>query len=261
MTIGKEVRGLAAVIEPIAFNAWPAPDVQSLGGWRMRFADGFSGRGNSVAAFGDPGLEIGEAVSRAVAAYRGRGLKPLFQTTPADEPEGLDNYLSTRGWTALKPVHVMVAAAKPVGPGDVSRVVLAPRMSAAWQQVFDAGVADPRDAAERRGMIARIGAGAVFALALADDGIPAAVGLGVAERGYGGIFCMRTIATARRRGYARLLLNALSDALHNKGAHTLYLQVEQGNEGAIALYRDAGFNTAYDYRYRASPEDREKRAL
>ena len=84
MTIGKEARAIATIIEPIAFKAWPAPHVESLGGWHMRFADGYSGRGNSVATFGGPGLSLEAAVTRAIAAYRARGLKPLFQTTPAD---------------------------------------------------------------------------------------------------------------------------------------------------------------------------------
>ncbi len=61
----------------------------------------------------------------------------------------------------------------------------------------------------------------------------------------------------RRRGVARLLLTALLDALHARGAQSLFLEVRASNAAALALYRAFGFRElgrriAY---YRAPRED------
>ena len=45
----------------------------------------------------------------------------------------------------------------------------------------------------------------------------------------------------RRRGIARDLVNALVDALKEKGIKSLTLEVRQSNEAAIALYEQLGF--------------------
>ena len=77
-----------------------------------------------------------------------------------------------------------------------------------------------------------------------------AVGLGVCEQGWGGIFCMRTLNSYRRRGYARRILAALADWAWVKGAKKLYLQVEQDNLVAQVFYEETGFQTQYGYHYR-----------
>ena len=48
----------------------------------------------------------------------------------------------------------------------------------------------------------------------------------------------------RRRGIAEKLINALMDALRDKGSHGLTLEVRASNEGAIALYHKLGFTQA-----------------
>jgi ribosomal-protein-alanine N-acetyltransferase len=44
----------------------------------------------------------------------------------------------------------------------------------------------------------------------------------------------------RRRGLARALLAAAMTALRDAGARRLYLEVEEGNEAALGLYRSLG---------------------
>lgn len=48
----------------------------------------------------------------------------------------------------------------------------------------------------------------------------------------------------RRRGVARALLEAGFDRLRGQGVKTCFLEVRQDNEGAIAFYRDLGFERA-----------------
>jgi ribosomal-protein-alanine N-acetyltransferase len=54
-----------------------------------------------------------------------------------------------------------------------------------------------------------------------------------------------TIATApehRRKGCARLLLDASEQALKEQRVKTLYLDVSEKNEGAIILYKSCGYH-------------------
>ncbi len=54
-----------------------------------------------------------------------------------------------------------------------------------------------------------------------------------------------TIACApdqRRKGYARLLLEAGENALAARGVETLYLDVSERNNNAITLYKNCGYH-------------------
>jgi GNAT superfamily N-acetyltransferase len=87
------------------------------------------------------------------------------------------------------------------------------------------------------------------------DRKPAAIGLGVLERGWVGVFAMGTRPEARRRGAATAVLHALAGWARDQGADQLYLQVESASDAARQLYVRAGFETAYRYHYRMADGD------
>ena len=99
------------------------------------------------------------------------------------------------------------------------------------------------------GLLARLGDRAGFALVRSDAG-PVAVGLGVADGPWLGIFAMLTLPEARRRGSAKAVLHALTSWGAARGAGRAYLQVERDNDTARALYTACGFVPAYEYHYR-----------
>jgi len=100
-------------------------------------------------------------------------------------------------------------------------------------------------------LLARLGPrAAAVALRLPDIGA-AAAGFVVVERGWAGIFGMGTNPAARRRGVATAILHALAQHARDHGAAQLYLQVEEDNDPALALYARAGFAPAYRYHYRS----------
>ncbi len=57
----------------------------------------------------------------------------------------------------------------------------------------------------------------------------------------------------RRRGLAMAITAALAAAAAARGATGIYLQVEDGNAPARALYRQAGFTDHHGYHYRVAP--------
>lgn len=60
---------------------------------------------------------------------------------------------------------------------------------------------------------------------------------------------MRTDQASRGRGLAGRVLAGLADAAIHRGMERSFLQVEDGNASALALYRRAGFETAWYYEY------------
>ncbi|MCU1692455.1 MAG: family acetyltransferase [Frankiales bacterium] len=147
---------------------------------------------------------------------RRHGAPPCVQVCPACPP-GLDEALATRGWSRSVDVELLVADAATV-PAPGTDVVVA------------AGRAE-----------VRVGGAAV------------ATGRVVVEDGWGGVFGMRTLAGARRRGAAAAVLGGLAVWAVEHGARRLYLQVTADNAPACALYARAGFSRAATYHYRTAP--------
>ena len=99
-------------------------------------------------------------------------------------------------------------------------------------------------------MLERIEPASAYALAGEDLG----VGLAVCERGWAGLFCVATAASARRRGIARNVVHALTRWAAARGARRIYLQVETANAPAHALYAGVGFRRSHGYHYRVGPQ-------
>lgn len=68
---------------------------------------------------------------------------------------------------------------------------------------------------------------------------------------YGGMTCVldegaiTNIAThphARRQGFGRAVVRALLEEARKRGVRSVFLEVRESNEGAIALYRSEGFS-------------------
>ena len=77
-----------------------------------------------------------------------------------------------------------------------------------------------------------------------------AVGIAVEEDGIAGLFCLAVDPERRRSGLGTAMVRSL---LAGATAGTAYLQVEESNAPAIALYARLGFTEAYRYRHRIAP--------
>jgi len=60
---------------------------------------------------------------------------------------------------------------------------------------------------------------------------------------------MRTDAAQRGHGLAGRVLAGLARVALERGFDKVFLQVEAQNDPALALYRRAGFETRWQYRY------------
>ena len=252
-------RGPAAisVIERQAFDCWPAGEVEPLGDWQLRANRGVTNRANSVWAAGEPGLPTEAAIAAVERFYAARGQLPIFQLSPLTRPEELERALEGRGYETFAPVTVRVASAIEAGQGEPREGLEIECHGDLHEDWFAMSGTMGRYQGESvlvyRRMMERISPRACFALARR-AGEPVGVGLGVHGRGWVGIFSMLTLPEHRGLGIGREILREIAHWAAVRGGNHLYLQVEEENEAAQALYSGAGFQTLYRYRYRRRDE-------
>lgn len=258
MAPGTATDGLhdVAALEHLSFNAWPALQMVVQDDWILRFAEGYTKRANSVnalvAARTTPAPELERRLVAAEAIYARKRIRCVVRVTPLMDP-GVPAILQARGWAAFEESMVMVAglAGQMMAP---ARVEIAPRRTATWSARYMAfsDMSGERQAIHDR-IVDAIVPEAGLAMALDEDGMPAAIGLGIVERGHVGLADIVSDPARRRAGHGRRLVEGLLAWGRERGAVRAWLQVVATNERAIALYRQLGFAEAYRYHYRAAP--------
>ncbi|MDW4917633.1 GNAT family N-acetyltransferase [Streptomyces californicus] len=250
-------RGPAASFEELAAvtaRAWQPVESEPLGDWRLRAAGGFTRRANSALPLGDPGLPVGEALDRVRAWYAERDLPPYVQTATgaAGTQELLCAELERHGWRREVTAQVRIAALAPVGDGaaDVAAVRLTRAPDAAWLARYQR-FSTPGPHVLR---VLESGPSVWFATVAGDGGAPDAIGRCVVDGRWAGFMAVEVAPERRRRGLATTVMTALARRALDEGASAAWLQVEEENEGARALYDGMGFALHHSYHhYRPSP--------
>ena len=258
----------AAVLDELAANAMPAATVWHLDGWVLRHSpDVPMRRANSVLTLrAGTTLDLDERLAVAEHLYRSTGRPTRLQVGPSAAPDGLDDALAARGYAVEAPVDVCTAptatvlaeCAAPDGSGEVPAASIVERHPfpderwiAAWRDcdTSDRPVELYGDA--YRALLSQVGPD-VLAVSIPGVG----VALGVRERGWVGVFSMKTHPAHRRRGVAQALLRDLARWGEDGAADQMYLQVETANAAARGLYERAGFTRHHGYWYRTAPAPR-----
>jgi N-acetylglutamate synthase len=244
-------------IEDRAARAWPPEISEELDGWRLRYTQGITRRGNSVSPNHlNSALPLAALLEKAEAFYSKRNAPTHFQVCPAALPTGLDETLEKRGYTASAHTEVQtvpLAEALEKSTKQINfEIEIADGQNETWFATYHQSEGfDDHGAAVRQGIIQRITQPKALAIARL-DGQPAAIGLGVYDSGWVGIFCMATLPEFRRRGAASAILHSFAAWGQEQGAHDLYLQVMKNNPPALSLYAKAGFKGLYGYHYRTN---------
>jgi len=237
---------LALACEQRIVNAWPAQDTLLLPGWVVRFAAGYSGRANSASAIA-AGAALSDADFELIEGlYRAAGLPPCVRLTPLIEPATAAR-IERRGYRLKDASLGMIAEACAVAVGPA--VEIAPHADAAWVRGVSArqtGTKKDADAA-LAAIVSRIRLPAAFAT-LRLDGRAVGYGMTVVERGMAEIGAIVIDEAVRGQGLGRQLVGGLMAWAAGNGASKAYLQVEQGNAPALALYARLGFRELYRYR-------------
>jgi len=250
---GVNAEALAREIEPQAIASWPARETMTLHGWLLRFTNGFTHRGNSVATLHFVGTDLQEAIETVEREYRRRALRPMFQIASSVAPSDLATSLLARGYQVVAPTFVLIGTPTricdrlPETPG----VRTAHEPDEGFVSLVLEGSRSHDDGRERIEILSRqnLVASSRTCATVEVDGKIVACGTGALTDEHVGVNMMRTRPEYRRQGYARCVLKAIAQWAAEQGAKRLYLGVEMENARAIALYRSAGFEPGYAYRY------------
>lgn len=264
---------------------------EGLGGWTMRLAGGGRRRANSVSTLDHPGIGLDDALRSLRSRYESLGLPPRVVITPLSQPDGLDATLQAKGWRSEAVTLVMVGDLREIRHLSERRSARVPLMSyhrpfPSWRVGFDDLAGETADAdlaimygAGETNPIIESGLGSLrrglppldlgttarprlFAAALEAEaaGAPSgatpdteAVGAGIVDGPWLGVFSMWTRAGRRRRGLAAAVLAELAAWGTREGCRLAYLQVEETNRTGRSVYTKLGFAEAYRYHYRTAP--------
>lgn len=241
---GQEMRGL----EERALNAWPALQTVLMGGWILRFSEGYTKRANSACTLGGPCERLSDVGEAIEALYERNGQKPIFRLTSLAHDDDAE-WLAWRGYGVIEPTAIMTKSLGDAIPLDPD-VVMTDAPSEAWLAGFAEGNRyGPAVRPTLEKMLAAIRPQALYAT-LSQEGRPCGYGLAVVERGRVGLFDILVEEQVRGRGLGRRLVRAMLGAGARAGADAAYLQVLETNEAAIGLYGSLGFARRYGYVYR-----------
>lgn len=278
-------------LDRVAARAWPPVVSERLGDWELRWAGGFTRRANSVLALGDPGIPLDEALRQVVAWYAERGLPAYIQLSTGAEgtQEQLAAELAARGWTREVSAQLRTAALAAVAdraesairqaPGGGTPAVLLSRTAgegwlaryqrykepapevlkvlgggpSVWFATVPGGapVADGGDGGARQDP--SLPPAPSEAAAGDPARIPTAIGRCVADGRWAGFAAVEVDPARRRQGLAHAVMAALARRALDEGASAAYLQVEEDNGGARALYDALGFATHHIYHHWRAP--------
>lgn len=233
-------------MEERAFRGWPALETRDDAGWRLRFSGGYTKRANSINALSQDAEVSPEAVTRLEAAYRERGLPPVWRLSPL-APTAIADRLA--GYRTIERSCVQVCPL-PAGAVAHPEVAILPTPSPSWREAFARhSPVRPEHRATMERMLAAIAAPVGFAF-VEEAGQPMAMAIGAVDGEYMGLFDVLVMPAARRRGLARKVTESLYAWAAGHGARFAWLQVVATNEAALPLYAAQGFRTAYAYEYR-----------
>ena len=225
----------------ITSRGWPALVSEPLGEWELRASGGFTGRANSVATHGDPGLPFADALTAVVAFYDEHDATPKAQVVigSVHEPAFL-----AAGWapsTEARPgAIVQVTDLRGTYEPDPDARV-APTADETWLRLY------PRaeDPVVARAVLE--GPRTVGFVAIGEPAI--AIGRVVVTGEWAGVAAVEVVPERRREGLGRRIVDtALAWAVEH-GADKAYLQTMRDNTAALELYAPYGFVDHHEYRY------------
>ncbi|MET8998961.1 GNAT family N-acetyltransferase [Amycolatopsis sp. Hca4] len=234
----------AEKLEITCSKAWPPLVEDPLGEWRLRWADGFTGRANSALAVGDPHRPLGEAL-RAVCDFAHDRAIPAMVQVVRDSPN--ERAIAAAGWvpaTGHGAGHEVVVLTAPLHPAPATPgVTVRDEPPPGWWELV---VRPGEDSPAARQVLTggKVGYGAATA-----GGTLAGVVRGAVVEDWLHVGRLEVAPVFRRRGLASALMGAVRTWGAEHGAVHSVLQVAEGNTGALALYAGLGYVPRHRYRY------------
>ncbi|HIS26931.1 MAG TPA: GNAT family N-acetyltransferase [Candidatus Pullilachnospira intestinigallinarum] len=240
------------MIEDFSLNAWPSHQIQFYDGWLLRFSYFYTHRTNSVEQIGPSSIPLEEKIDFCEDAYRRWGTPSIFKITPL-LPEDFEQRLIRRGYQVQHSTQVMLLDFSGWTPGESQiPVLLEHTINDRWiSGLFS--LKGTTNAIHRQivpSMYRAIPKETISASITNTRGQIIAIGMGILDRDYIGIYAIHVHPHYRGRGLARSVCRTLLDEGFHRGMSGAYLQVVEGNFPAKNLYLSLGFRDFYQYWFR-----------
>jgi ribosomal protein S18 acetylase RimI-like enzyme len=239
-----------AELERVMADGWRALEVDRLGDWLLRASGGFTRRGNSALAAGDPGRPLATAVLAIEGWYDAHRLPARVQLPLDTQAAPAADALVGHGWTAEMRVHVMTAELAPVLRAATEATTPPARVDdtpdADWLAIYRSEAGPLPDVAPRALLTNHASAG--FA-SIRDGDECLAIARAAVDGRWAGLFAVEVAPAHRRRGLGRAVSVAALRWAAQRGARRAYLQVAHGNDPALGLYQLLGFDLHHDYEH------------
>lgn len=241
--------------EELSMNAWPSIENHFYDGWILRYSNRYTKRANSVYPIYKSQRDMKEKLAFCEAFYTGKNMLATFRLHDGEELHDLDIFLEDNGYHVLSPTDVLSMSLE-----NTYEVDRAYRVSVGYSQEWSDWYADAildnpeyeREVLVRQTlnkMLQSIEPKSLYVF-IEDDGEVVAVGNGVLEAGWFGIYNVVVQESFRGKGFGKAVMNALLSEGMKLGAKNSYLQVVCNNEAAMNLFLSIGYKKEYRYWYR-----------
>ena len=236
-----------ASLERATLDAVAPQEVIQYDDWLVPFDASTIGRARSAVPLRHSGLNDA-SLNAIVKQYQVRGLQPAFRVADVAGLARVQVALKDMGFQAEQPTLVQVGDVASMRlPGSQGDACITDTPTEAWRAVYLGEGFDPVDGAHRVAALSR--SNYVLYANIVENGVPIASGTAAFSQGWASIHGMRTALAHRGKGLAGNILHSLANAALAKGLDRVFLQVEEVNAAANALYQRAGFATAWRYHY------------
>jgi len=250
-----ETTNLIGLLEELSLNAWPSLRTVHYDGWALRFANGYTRRANSINPVFGSTLNVDEKIRYCETLFEMRGLRPVFKMTPRVYPDDLDAILKKKWYEEEAPTSVQMLDLNGLDMPTLETAVISETLAEQWLNAYCVlNRVQERHISTLKQILENIVPRRCFVMLLV-DGEPVSVGMGVADRGYIGLFDIVTDEQRRGRGLGTQLMLHLLHWGQANGAARAYLQVMVENTAAQRLYWKLGFREVYQYWYRVKGSD------
>ncbi|MFM2050119.1 MAG: hypothetical protein RL682_610 [Pseudomonadota bacterium] len=243
-------------LERATLDAVAPPAVEALPGWLLPFDQSTIGRAKSAVPLNHAAQDVG-ILRDIVDRYTAHQLPAAFRVADVISLTTIHLELRRLGFTPQQPTLVQIGStqrmlaaldtAHALGECAAAPVSITQCPTSSWSAVYSAPGFDTVDGAHRVEALSR-STTVVFA-SMADAQGPVAAGTASFSQGWASVHGMRTAERARGLGLAGFVLTALAQHALSRGIDRVFLQVEEGNAAALALYQRVGFQTAWRYHY------------
>lgn len=234
-------------LERATLDAVAPHAVEALPGWLLPFDASTIGRAKSAVPLSHQ-LQDGAILQTIADRYAIHGLPAAFRVADVPALANVHAGLRRMGYRAEQATLVQVGSAEKMRRiFDSGPALVTTKPTKGWSDVYLSEGFDAVDGAHRVAALSR--SSYVVYASVADEQGAAAAGTASFSRGWAGLHGMRTALRCRGRGLAGQLLGALAQEAIERNIDRVFLQVDEGNDAALALYQRAAFVTAWRYHY------------